>query len=146
MVRCATTTRIATFTVIFSTMVGLAGCSAASSPSVEILENDAGYRAILLDGIDGDQAVDLPAVSGEIVVSGGCIALATERSTYILILPEAAEFTDEGRLDTTHGTYGEGESASFRGETGEPGDFLYGDQLPTDCGSDTFLALDPSGN
>ena len=132
--------------VVVAALLGLAGCSTAPSLSVATVENAAGERAFVLDGIDGDQLIDLPAVAGEISVSDGCFALTTSDSVYVLVLPEGARFNDDGLLDTTQGSYEVGESVSLRGETAGASELAYGDQLPADCGSDRFLALSQINN
>ena len=138
--------RIASITALGILLLSMVGCSASPSLSVDVIENAAGNRTLVLDGVDGDRKIDEPSLTGEIAVSDGCMALATSRSVYILILPEGAGFTDDALFDTSQGIYAIGESATLRGEIVAPADLSYGDQLPTDCGSVGFLAIDAFNN
>jgi len=115
--------------------------------TVSTIANSLGQTAIVLTGIDGDRSTTPDVQSGRLQVVDGCIVLETDQGeVYTLILPENAEFLENGSLDTTQGDFAVGEELALRGDVVPASELSYTDQLPEGCSAFDYLALNQINN
>lgn len=129
------------------------GCGAAESGpvpdtlTVSTIANSLGQTAIVLTGIDGDRPTTPDIQSGRLQVVDGCIVLETDKGEiYTLILPENAEFLENGSLNTTQGDFAVGEELALRGDVLPASELSYADQLPEGCSAFDYLAVNQINN
>lgn len=141
-----TSTALAVAAVLAMTVGGCAG-PVPDRLTVSTIANALGQSAIVLTGIDGDRSTDPEVHAGRLQAVDGCIVLETDQGeVYTLVLPENAEFVDDGSLDTTQGDFAVGEELALRGDVVPASELSYADQLPEGCSAFDYLAIDQVNN